>query len=187
MGVSIWITILLISNQPLRVEISENIVERFRGLAMLAWWFSLFYFIAISLGIGINLIGTPAMSILEIIFSPFLLFVGIGLVSILFPFFNIHRALLRLKKDEMERIEEEYVRLRNGLEEILADERDHQRSDKTMTVLGRILSLQIKERSVREAAEWPIDISFLSRLLSLVLLPALVRISIELFNRFYLA
>ena len=31
MGVSIWITILLISRQPLRVELSENIVEKFKG------------------------------------------------------------------------------------------------------------------------------------------------------------
>ncbi len=187
MGVSIWITILLISRQPLRVELSENIVEKFRGLAMLAWWFSLFYFIAISLGIGINLLGAPAVSVVEIILSPFLLFIVIGLVSVLFPFYNVHRALFRLKRGEIEGIEEEYIRFQKELEAALAEEPGTRRGEKTLAVMGSIFSLQIRERNVKGAPEWPIDISFISRLLSLVLLPAIVRISIELFNRFYLA
>ncbi|MDH5792092.1 MAG: hypothetical protein OEZ44_07870 [Candidatus Bathyarchaeota archaeon] len=187
MGISIWITILLISRQPLRVELSENIVEKFRGLAMLAWWFSLFYFMAISLGMGINLLGAPVVSVVEIILSPFLLFIVIGLVSVLFPFYNVHRTLFRLKRGEIEGIEEEYIRLQKELEEALAEEPDTRRGEKTLAVMGHIISLQIRERNVRGASEWPIDISFISRLLSLVLLPAIVRISIELFNRFYLA
>ncbi len=52
--------------------------------------------------------------------------------------------------------------------------------------MGRLLSLQMRERKIREAPEWPIDIGFVSRLLSLVLVPAMVRISVELFNLIFI-
>jgi hypothetical protein len=51
--------------------------------------------------------------------------------------------------------------------------------------MGRLFSLQIRERRLREAPEWPVDVGFVSRLVSVVLIPAVVRISVELFNRFY--
>lgn len=44
----------------------------------------------------------------------------------------------------------------------------------------------MRERKIREAPEWPIDIVFVSRLLSLVLVPAMVRISVELFNLIFI-
>ncbi len=69
-GVSIWLTIFLISQQPLQVKPSPNTIEEFRGLTMLALWFSLFYFIAISIGIVVPLARQPAMSLLDIFFLP---------------------------------------------------------------------------------------------------------------------
>jgi hypothetical protein len=184
MGVSIWLTVILISRQPLKVELSPGLIDNFRGLNMLALWFSLFYFLAISIGVAVSMVGSPALSILEIVFSPFLIFIGIGVVSVLFPFYNIHKALLRLKRNELEKISKEFESIRSHLDEALKfPEAEEAR---LMTAMGRLLSLQLRERKLREAPEWPIDIGFVSRLLSLVLIPAVVRISIELFNRAFI-
>jgi hypothetical protein len=59
-------------------------------------------------------------------------------------------------------------------------------SDEVIGIMGRLFSLRIKERKVKAAPEWPIDISFLVKLVGLVLIPAISRILIEIFNRFYL-
>lgn len=186
LGVSIWLTVLLISRQPLNMDLSQNTIDKFRGLTMLAIWFSFFYFIAISIGIAINLIGAPAESIIEILLSPLFVFIALGIIGVLFPFFNIHRALQHLKNDELVGIENDYAMLKKQLDEILSGQPDPEVSERTLSLIGQILSLQLKERNVRSAAEWPIDIRFLSKMLSLVLIPAIVRISVELFNRFYL-
>jgi len=50
MFVSIWIVIFLISRQPLNVMLSPETIEKFRALSMLALWFSLFYFVGVSIG-----------------------------------------------------------------------------------------------------------------------------------------
>lgn len=194
LGVSIWLTVLLISRQPLNLDLTQNTIDKFRGLTMLAIWFSFFYFIATSIGIAINLIGAPAESILEILLSPMFFFIALGIIGVLFPFFNIHRALQHLKKDELMGIEDDYALLKKQLDEIISGRPDRPigrqtdpgTSERTLSLIGQILSLQIKERNVRSAAEWPIDVSFLSKMLSLVLIPAIVRISVELLNRFYL-
>ena len=184
LGVSIWLTVFLISRQPLKVELSPGLIENFRGLSMLALWFSLFYFLAVSIGVAVSVAGSPAFSLLEIVLSPLSLFIGIGVVSVLFPFYNIHRALLRLKRKELKEIAVEYENVRRQLDESLRHpEREEVR---LIASMGNLLSLQIRERRIREAPEWPIDIGFVSRLLSLVLIPAIVRISIELFNRAFI-
>ena len=67
-GVSIWLTIFLISRQPLQVKPSPSTIEEFRGFTMLALWFSLFYFLAISIGIVVPLANQPAMSLFDIFF-----------------------------------------------------------------------------------------------------------------------
>lgn len=79
---------------------------------MLALWFSLFYFLAVSIGVAVSVSGSPAFSVLEIVFSSMPLFIGIGVVSILFLFFNIHRALRRLKRKELIEIAIEYDGIR---------------------------------------------------------------------------
>ncbi len=106
MFASIWITIFLVSRQPLNVKLSPETILRFRELSMLAFWFSLFYFLGVSIGNVPFLVETPAMSILDIIISPYLFFIIIGIIGILLPFYNIHTALLKLKKQELSRIRE---------------------------------------------------------------------------------
>lgn len=184
--VSIWLTIFLISRQPLDVELSPIAVKEFRGLTVLTLYFSSFYFLTISIGIIIDLAGSPAMSLTEIILSPAVAFIAIGVISVLFPFYNIHRTLLGLKNQELQRIEGEFERLRRQLDEVLEKQLDQQFSNRTIAIMGRIFSLQMKERSVNAAPEWSIDISFLSRFLGLVFMPAIIRILVEIFNRFYL-
>ena len=184
LGVSIWLTVLLISRQPLRVELSPGLIENFRELSMLAMWFSLFYFIAVSIGVATSVAGGPAFSLLEILLSPLPVFIGIGVASVLLPFYNIHRALLRLKRKELDEIAAGYEVVRGQLEGAL--ERPEGEESRLIAAMGRLLSLQMREREVREAPEWPIDIGFVSRLLSLVLIPAVVRVSVELFNRAFI-
>ena len=182
MFVSIWLTIFLISRQPLNVKLSPKTIEKFRALSMLALWFSLFYFLAVSIGIVPFLAGAPALSLLEILVSPYLVFIMIGIVGILLPFYNIHKALLKLKKKELLKISEESEQLLQQLDEVLAKQPTRQISDQTITIMARLFSLQVKERHVKAAQEWPIDISFLSKLVVLVLIPIIVRIAAQIFT-----
>ena len=78
-----------------------------------------------------------------------------------------------------------FVWLRHKLDEVLRNEPSQQSSNQTLAAIGRVLSLQMKERSVRVAPEWPIDMNFLPRFLDLVFIPAIVRILVEVFNRLY--
>ncbi len=185
MGISIWLAIFLISNQPLRVQPSQNTIDIFRGLAVLALWFSLFYFLAITIGVVIPVLRQPAMSFLDIMASPLLFFIAIGVIGILLPFYNIHRALLKVKRKELQEIEEEFKQLHQDLDRTLA-ELQSKSTDKITITMGRLMNLQIKERETKMTQEWPIDISFLTKLLGLILVPAVVRVLIELINRFYL-
>ena len=184
-GVSIWLTIFLISQQPLQVKPSPNTIEEFRGLTMLALWFSLFYFLALSIAIVMSLARQPAVSLLDIFVSPLIVFIAIGVIIVLSPFYNIHKALLLLKKRELLKIEEEFEQLQLQLDRALAKPVS-QSSDQITAIMGRISSLQIKERRIKSAQEWPIDISFLSKLLGIVLVPAIIRLLIEILNRQYL-
>lgn len=185
-GVSIWISIFLISKQPLNVELSQGMIEKFRGLTILALWFSLFYFISISIGTVVTFLGSPAVSIVNIILSPLMFFIAIGIIGVIYPFYNIHNTLIKLKKKELLKIENEYNRLQKELEVILSNEPELKFVGKTLAILGHISSQELKERNTKGAPEWPIDISFISKLLSLVLIPAIARISVEILNRFYL-
>ena len=184
-GVSIWLTIFLISQQPLRVKPSPNTIKEFRGLTMLALWFSVFYFLAVSIGIVVPLARQPAMSLLDVFVSPLLVFIAIGIIIVISPFYTIHKALLLLKKRELLKIEEEFERLKLQLDEALAKPVS-QSTEQITAIMGRLSSLQIKERRIKLAQEWPIDISFLSKLLGLVLVPAIIRALIEILNRLYL-
>jgi len=185
MFMSIWLTIFLTSRQPLNVKLSPKTIEKFRDLSMLALWFSLFYFLAIAIGIVTLSAVVPAFSLLEIVISPLLFFIAIGIIGILFPFYNIHKALFKLKKQELLRIEEESEKLLQQLDEVLAKQPTTQTSNKTVTIMARLFSLQVKERHVKAAQEWPIDLGFLSKLIVLVLIPIIVRVSIEIFNRYF--
>jgi len=185
MVVSIWLTIFLISRQPLNVELSPETIEKFRGLSMLALWFSLLYLLGVSIANALFLASAPALSVLEIVVSPFFFLIAIGIISVLFPFYNIHNALLKLKKQELSRIEEESEQLLQQLDEVLAKQPTRQISDQTTAIMARLFSLQFKERHVKAAQEWPIDIGFLTKLIAVGLIPIIARIAAQIFTRYF--
>jgi hypothetical protein len=177
MFASIWITIFLISRQPLNVKLSSETIARFRELSVLALWFSLFYFIGVSIGNLTFFASAQALSLTEILLSPYLFFIAVGVFGILFPFYNIHIVLLKMKKQELSKISEESQQLLKQLDETLAKQSTKQNVDPNVSIMHyRLFSLQVKERHVRAAQEWPIDLSFLSKLLALVLIPIISRI-----------
>jgi hypothetical protein len=179
MGVSIWLTIFLISRQPLQVELSSKTSREFRGLANMALEFAVFYFLAIALGLIIPLSITPIVSWRDIILSPLLIYILIGASGILLPFYNIHRTLVSLKRRELLKIEEEFELMQKQLNEV-QKEPEHKISDQSLMLLDRLFCLQIRERKARAAKEWPIDIGFVSKLLGLILAPAAARILPEI-------
>jgi hypothetical protein len=176
MFVSIWLTIFLMSRQPLNVKLSQETITRFRELSMFALWFSLFYFIGVSIGSIPVFTNVPAMSLLEIVTSPLLFFIAVGIVGILFPFYNIHMALLKMKKRELRKISEESEQLLQQLDEVLTKKPERESNDQTINIMAHLFSLQIKERNIQAAQEWPIDISFISKLIVLGLIPVISRI-----------
>ena len=76
----------------------------------------LFYFLGVSIGNISFLAGAQALSLLDIMVSPLLLFIAIGIVCIIFPFYNIHMALLKMKKQELSKISEESEKLLQQLD-----------------------------------------------------------------------
>jgi hypothetical protein len=84
---SIWLSIFLISRQPLNVSLSQETLVGFRELSMFALWFGLFYFVGVSIGNIPFFANFQSFSLFEIVISPYLLFVIFGVIGILFPFF----------------------------------------------------------------------------------------------------
>lgn len=179
MFASIWLAIFVISRQPLGVKLSSETLAGFRELSLLALWFSLFYFIGVSIGNVSYFVGTESFSIVEIFLSPYLFFILVGVVGILLPFYNIHLVLFKMKQQELTRIFEESERLVQQLDEALKKQKSSQQIDKRIETLHyRLFNLQIKEKHAKAAKEWPIDIDFVSKLLVLVLIPIISRILI---------
>lgn len=170
---SIWITIFLISRQPLKVDLSQDMIARFRRLTTLALWCSVFYFIALTIGLVIPASQNPSI-FLGVLFYPLLAFILLGVAGIMLPFYNIHNALLTIKRKELNNIEAEFRTLQ---EEFSASYKSAGAgTENTIQLMLKFFSLQLRERQVRLAQEWPIDVSFLSKLLLLVLIPVIVRI-----------
>jgi len=186
LGISIWITIFLISKQPLSIELSTGLIMKFRGLSMLTLWFSFFYFLAISIGLAVNIIVSSPVQPFDFLFSPLMFFVLLGLILFLLPFYNIHRTLLGIKKNELLKIESDYQRLLTDFECILKTVEKPVTSSNMIEAMASFMYLQMKEKTVKASPVWPIDVSFITKLLSMILIPATVRISVEIFNRFYL-
>lgn len=177
MFASIWLTIFVISRKPLDVKLTSETIARFRELSLLALWFSLFYFVGVSIGNITYFASAQSFSVTEIFVSPYLFFIVIGVAGILFPFYNIHMVLLKMKKQELSRISEETERLVQQLDEALNKQKTSQQVDKKIAMIHyRLFSLQMKEKHAKAAKEWPIDMSFVSKLLVLVLIPIISRI-----------
>jgi len=181
-GVSIWLTIFLISRQPLQVELSSKTAREFRELANLALEFAVFYFLAIALGLIVPLSSAAIASLFDVITSPLLIYLVIGALGVLLPFYNIHRTLVSLKRRELLQIEEEYELMEKRLN--TAQKEPMQKSGgESLALMHGLSSLQIRERRVKAAKEWPIDIGFVSKLLGLILAPAAARILPEILNK----
>jgi len=186
MFASIWLTIFLVSQQPLNVKLSSKPIEQFKDLSRLAMVFSLFYFIAIS----ITIISTSQplsspISFTEVVFSPNFIYVLVGVIGILFPFYSIHIALLKLKRIEFDKLKKESHTIIQQIDKILIDKEGKEKSEEIIDKLARIFSLQAKEKQIKDAQEWPIDTSFLSRFSGIVLIPIIARMLIEFINRFF--
>ena len=179
MFASIWLTIFLISRQQLAVKLSQQTITRFRELNMFALWFGLFYFIGVSIGNVSFLTNIQTLTLPEIVVSQYLIFVIIGIAGILVPFFNIHATLFKMKNEELAKITKETEMLLQTLDEAL----EKQANDKTLSVTARLFSLQLKEKQVKAAQEWPIDVSFLSKLIAICFIPILSRIIAALLIR----
>jgi hypothetical protein len=169
---SIWLTIFLISRQELSVKLTEQTITKFRELSMFALGFGLFYFIGVSIGNISFIANIQALTLSEIVVSQYLVFVVIGIVGILFPFYNIHLTLLKLKNEEIAKISKES----DSLLKVLDEELSKQSSDKVVFILAQLFSLQLKEKQAKAGQEWPIDISFLSKLIVIGLIPILSRL-----------
>jgi hypothetical protein len=161
----------------LNVKLSSETIARFRELSVLALWFSFFYFIGVSIGNLTFFTSAQGFSLTSILISPYLLFIAIGIFGILFPFYNIHLALLKMKKQELSKISEESQQLLKQLDKAFVKQSTTPNIDPKISIQHyRLFSLQVKERYVRAAQEWPIDMGFLSKLLILVLIPIVSRI-----------
>jgi len=177
MGFSIWIAIFLISRSPLKIDFSQDTINKFRGITKLALLFSLFYFLALSLGMVIPLASNPSRFIWDLLMSPAMVLILLGVLVVMLPFYNIHSTLLTLKRRELENISADFVILEKQFNQSDTNPLEAN-SAKTNILMMQFFSLQIRERKVRLAQEWPIDITFVSRLLILVLVPVVVRIVI---------
>lgn len=181
MFASIWLTIFVISRQPLDVELSSETVAGFRELSLLALWFSFFYFIGVSIGNVSYFTAAQTFSVSDIFLSPYLFFIVLGVAGILLPFYNIHTVLLKMKKQALAKIFEESETLVQQLDEALKRQKTSQQIDKKIEIIHYYLfNLQIKEKHAKVAKEWPIDINFVSKLLALVLIPIISRILVML-------
>jgi hypothetical protein len=182
MFASIWLSIFILSRQPLDVKLSSETLERFRELSLLALWFSLFYFVGVSIGNITYFTDTQGFSVSSLFLSPYLLFIIIGVLGILLPFYNIHTVLLKMKKEELTRISMESEMLVRQLDEELNNLKTSQQiSGKIKMIHYRLFNLQIKEKYVKVVNEWPIDITFVSKLLALVLIPIISKVLVMLF------
>ena len=170
---SLWLIIFRVSRQPLNLQLSPQPSKTFRPLAIPSLYAAICFFLAISIGPFFY----PPTSIAD--FAIYGLFIMFGASAFLIPFYNIHLVLIRLKKHELQNIDEETNVLMKELNEALTE---HRNSKNITTITARLLALQIKEKNVTKAEEWPVNTSYFS-ILSGTILMALGRIIVELFSR----
>jgi hypothetical protein len=179
MFLAIWYLILDVSRQRFRPELLERLGESLRELMKLTLYYALFYFLAVSIAVALPLLNTGNSSWVEVIFSPYLIFVAIGAASVVFPLYSIHNAIIRLKNERLGTIRAESQNLMKKLD--LIDPND----PKTGQILGVIAGLQatqVKEKYIQSIPEWPVNVDFIGKLAGLIIMPTIVRIFIEFFR-----
>jgi len=177
--VSIWLLVFWVSRQPLDLRLSRRTSKIFRPLAIASLYASACVFLVTSL----IPIFYPAASMAQLLIYGF--FILLGVLAFLVPFYNIHLVLVRMKRDELSKIEEETSELMGELDKTLAERPTQDSRDRKATITARLLALHVKEKTVREAQEWPVDISFFSAIAGLVLM-SMGRMVVELVMRMFL-
>jgi len=178
MIISLWIVTFLTLRQPLDLTVSRRTSKEFKPLALWSLKNSLLYFVEITILVFYTYIQRYMWG--TIIYSITMgLLILIGVLAFLLPFYNIHRTLVKFKKQKLREIEEESSKLIQESNDVSAKYPAGDSKDRLMLITSRLVNLHIKERSVTEADEWPIDTTILSMLSGIVLTPILTKIIIE--------
>lgn len=180
--ISIWLPIFSLSRQPLNLELSPKAFKVFRALGLASLGYSLFYFLGVSIAVFFPPPGTrPAVAPLKITVAIYCLFALIGVIGAVLPFYNFHKVMVGLKKQELQKIEEAEKVLLQELDDVLTKPKTRIRRDDIGLITARLTGLQIRERRVREAEDWPVDISFFSTLAAIVLVPLIIELVTRIF------
>jgi hypothetical protein len=170
--ISMWITFSVTLRKPLNLKLSTRTDKEFRPLAIwslkiLFLTFVLVAIVVVFVNLGVIIIPGGFAS-----YSGTLIFlVFMGVLAFLLPFYHVHRVLKKLKERELLEIDEEHDR-------IIEDLTSTQASDTDARVRG-LVSLEIlhlRERRAKDADVWPIDMTILSAVAGLVLIPIVVNI-----------
>jgi hypothetical protein len=176
--VSMWITFYVTLRQPLNLKLSPRTDEEFRPLAIWSLKVLFVTFVLVTIVVVFTNLGVL------VIIGGFASYLGtliflatMGVLAFLLPFYHVHRVLLKLKKQELHEIEEEHDRIIQDLTGTKSTQAPD--TEVHMIYLKGIVSLEalhIRERRAKEADVWPIDITILSAVAGLVLIPILVNI-----------
>lgn len=179
MIISLWIGTFLTFRQPLNLTLSRRTSRKFRPLALWSLKVSLLYFMGLAIIVVYESIQRFLWgTILYVAIVGFLILIGV--LAFLLPFYNIHRALVNLKKRKLREIEEESNKLIQESNDTLAKYPAGDSRDRIMLITSRLVSLHAKERNLREADEWPIDPTILVGFTGFVLIPILTNIIVTL-------
>ncbi len=181
MFLGIFYLIVTVSRQKLRPELLDRAGEGFHELMRLILNYALFYFITISIAVAMPLIKDSSVFWTEVVFSPYLLFVIIGAAIVVLPLYSIHDALVKLKGVRMERLRIESDNLLQQLEKAKAVGSE---VNQVLVIMAGLQAVQLKEKYVQTAQEWPVNMDFIGKLAGLIILPTIVRIFIELFREY---
>ena len=179
MIISLWIGTFLTLRQPLNLTLSRRTSEEFRPLAFWSLKVSLLYFATVAIMVFYESIqrflwGTVFYAVVVV----FLILIGV--LAFLLPFYNIHRALVNLKKRKLREIEEECKKLIQESDDTLAEYPAGDTRDQIMLITFRLVDLHVRERDVTGAEEWPIDKTILSMLSAILLVPILTKIIVDI-------
>jgi len=184
--ISMWITFYVTFRHPLNLKLSPKTNEEFRPLAIWSLKVLLLSFVSIALFAIVWRSGQVFVETWG--FTQFMVtltfMMTLGVLAFLLPFYNVHRVLVKLKKLELQEIEEESNKLMQNL--TLTTSKNHafhseEHAKQTMRNMVSLQALQIRERKAKEADEWPIDTTILSILAGIVLIPIITQIIINVF------
>jgi hypothetical protein len=171
--ISMWITFYITLRQPLSLKLSPRTDEEFRPLAIWSLKVLFLAFVIVTIVViftNIGVVHTPGG--VAGYASSLIFFVFMGVLAFLLPFYQVHRVLVKLKKQELHEIRQEHDRIINEL-----STKSTQSSDRE--AINDIINLEVlhvRERRAKDADDWPIDTTILSAVAGLVLIPILVNI-----------